>query len=88
MAVKAISGVQHYTGLATDTKPTSGVPAGSVFWAVNTTDFTLSRWVYTGEEWGEDAADDGVGKMQQSLEAIQALLTQLLEVQIELLSRS
>ncbi len=56
MAVKAISGVQHYAGLSSDTKPTDGVPPGSTFMEVTLgTPNTVRRWVYDGAEWGQNA---------------------------------
>lgn len=54
MAVTSISGVLQYTGLSTDTKPTSGVPAGSRFTEITLgSPNTIAIWIYDGTNWGK-----------------------------------
>lgn len=56
MAVQVVSGVSHYVCLSSDTKPTTGVPAGSTCREVTLgTPNTVRLWVYDGTEWGQNA---------------------------------
>lgn len=86
MAVVAISGVSQYTGLDTDTKPTDGVGAGSIFWEFDTVAQTVSCWKYNGSTWGEvtdaesdeeetgdDESDDTLTILGQMLEEMTAI---------------
>lgn len=50
--VKKLSMVQNeYSGLTTDTKPTAGVPEGSVFYAYNTSNELVNIYKYLGGAW-------------------------------------
>jgi hypothetical protein len=51
MAVKLITSTNRYQGLSGDSKPTTGVPAGSTFYELdtgNTYIFDGSSWVLKG----------------------------------------
>lgn len=55
MAVVEISGVRHYAGLSSDTKPTN-CPAGSSFLEITLgTPNTSRKWFFDGTEWGQNA---------------------------------
>jgi hypothetical protein len=63
MAVVSVSGILHYAGLSTDTKPTSGVPPGSRFIEITLGSPNVAAlWFFDGAEWGlmDGAADLGV----------------------------
>ena len=47
MAEVKVTRVHRYIGLSTDTKATTGVPAGSEWYETD----TLSRFVYNGTSW-------------------------------------
>jgi hypothetical protein len=47
MTVKLCTDIHRYIGVSTDTKPTTGVPAGSVFYETN----TANTYVYNGSSW-------------------------------------
>jgi hypothetical protein len=47
MTVALVTRVQRFTGLAADTKPTAGVPAGSTFLEVD----TGRTYVFDGGTW-------------------------------------
>jgi hypothetical protein len=49
MAVTRVATPHEYVGLAGDTKPTTGVPAGSYF----TERDTGKQFVWDGAEWGQ-----------------------------------
>jgi hypothetical protein len=52
MAIAEISGTRHFIGADGDTKPTSGIPAGSTFLAVTAGDpATARRYVFNGSSW-------------------------------------
>lgn len=53
MAVVKVAATHTYTGASTDSKPTSGVPAGSIFWEFTEgTPPTVRQFMFDGTGWG------------------------------------
>lgn len=63
MAVVEISGIRQFIGGSGDTKPTTGVPAGSIYWAHDAEAGSVEKWIYDGAAWGliiaPEAAPEG-----------------------------
>lgn len=53
MTVALVTTVQRYLGLSSDTKPTIGVSAGSIYVETNTSD----RYAYNGSAWSLVGSD-------------------------------
>lgn len=49
MTVTRVTAIHHYVGVAGDTKPTTGVPAGSRFIERD----TGHEFIYDGSAWGQ-----------------------------------
>ena len=70
MTVIQISGGYHYSGLKGDTKPTTAVPAGSIFWELSSTAGTVKRYVYSGSVWGQDVSQTTVAINVSSIDDV------------------
>lgn len=52
MAVVRIAAIHHYIGASGDTKPTTGVPAGSLFFEITSGTPNESReYIFDGSNW-------------------------------------
>ena len=54
MAYVLVTGIKHYIGASTDTKPSTSVPAGSLFYEYDTKTmykYTGSAWYACGDRW-------------------------------------
>lgn len=53
MADTLVSTIKVFTGASGDTKPTDGIPAGSVFWEFTAGDPpTVRKFMFDGTAWG------------------------------------
>lgn len=59
MAVAKIAYSQQFVGLTSDSKPTDGIPAGSIFWAYDSGTGGAAKYIYTGAAWALDVSGSG-----------------------------